>query len=54
MTKTEAHEIYKIIKTVNESGLTYILNSTMISKKYEFDMFRFLEKNGDIIKIKIT
>ena len=50
MTKTEAHEIYKIIKTVNESGLTYILNTTMISKKYEFDMFRFLEKNGISLK----
>ena len=52
MTKTEAHEIYKIIKTVNESGLMYILNSTMISKKYEFDMFRFLEKNGISLKSK--
>ena len=54
MTKTEAHEIYKIIKTVNESGLMYVLNSTMISKKDEFDMFRFLEKNGVSLKIKIT
>jgi len=32
MTKAEAQEIYKIIKTVNETGLRYILNSTMISK----------------------
>ena len=52
MTKTEAHEIYKIIKTVNESGLMHILNSAMISKKYEFDMFKFLEKTGISLKSK--
>jgi len=46
MTKVEAQEIYKIIKTVNETGLMYILNSSMISKKPEFDMFKLLEKNG--------
>ena len=45
MTKSEAQEIYKIIKTVNESGLMYVLNSTMVSKKHEFDMFKLLEKN---------
>ncbi len=52
MTKTEAHEIYKIIKTVNEAGLTYILNSSMISKKSELDMLKLLEKNGIILKTK--
>jgi len=52
MTKTEAHEIYKIIKIVNETGLRYILNSTMISKKHEFDMFKLLEKNGIPLKSK--
>jgi sugar-specific transcriptional regulator TrmB len=52
MTKTEAHEIYKIIKTVNESGLTYLLNSSMISKKSELDMLKLLEKNGIILKTK--
>jgi len=52
MTKTEAQEVYKIIKTVNETGLTYILNSTMISKKPEFDMFKLLEKNGISLKSK--
>ena len=40
MTKTEAQEIYKIIKTINEMGLMHILNSTMISKKLEFDLFK--------------
>ena len=52
MTKTEAHEIYKIIKTVNESGLTYLLNSSMISKKSELDMVNLLEKNGISLKTK--
>ena len=33
MTKTEAQEIYKIIKTVNESGLLHILSSTITTKK---------------------
>ena len=52
MTKTEAQEIYKIIKTVNETGLMHILNSTMVSKKPEFDMFKLLEKNGINLKSK--
>ena len=52
MTKTEAQEIYKIIKTVNDSGLSYVLNSTMVSKKPEFDMFKLLEKNGISLKSK--
>ncbi len=52
MTKTEAQEIYKIIKTVNDSGLTYLLNSTMISNKPEVDMFKLLEKNGISLKTK--
>ena len=52
MTKTEAQEIYKIIKTVNETGLTYLLNSAMISKKPEADMLKLLEKNGISLKSK--
>ena len=53
MTKVEAQEIYKIIKTVNESGLPYILNSIMISKKItDTDMFKLLEKNGISLKTK--
>jgi HTH-type transcriptional regulator, sugar sensing transcriptional regulator len=52
MTKTEAQEIYKIIKTVNEMGLPHMLNSTMISKKPEFDMFKLLEKGGISLKSK--
>jgi len=52
MTKAEAQEIYKIIKTVNEAGLLHILNSSMISKKSEIDMFKLLEKNGIALKSK--
>ena len=52
MTKAEAQEIYKIIKTVNDTGLTYLLNSTMVSKKPDADMFKLLEKNGMALKSK--
>ena len=52
MTKAEAQEIYKIIKTVNETGLTHILNSAMFSKKPEFDLFKLLEKSGVSMKSK--
>jgi len=52
MTKTEAQDIYKIIKTVNDTGLMYVLNSTMIAKKPESDMFKLLEKNGISLKTK--
>jgi sugar-specific transcriptional regulator TrmB len=52
MTKTEAQEIYKIIKIVNETGLTYLLNSSMVSKKPETNMLKLLEKNGISLKTK--
>ena len=52
MTKTEAHEIYKIIKVINETGLIHILNSNMVSKKPEFEMLKLLEKNGISLKSK--
>jgi len=52
MTKNEAQEIYKIIRIINENGLTHILNSTMISKKPELDMLKLLEKNGINLKSK--
>ena len=52
MTKTEAQEIYKIIKTVNENGLMYVLNSLMVSKKPESDMLKLLEKSGISLKSK--
>ena len=52
MTQADAQEIYKIIKTVNDTGLTYLLNSTMVSKKPDADMFKLLEKNGIALKSK--
>ena len=52
MTKTEAVEIYKIIKTVNENGLMHILNSLMVAKKPESDMLKLLEQNGISLKSK--
>ena len=52
MTKIEAQEVYKIIKIINENGLAYILNSTMISKKPEIDILKLLEKNGINLKNK--
>ena len=52
MTKSEAQEVYKIIKTVNENGLSHILNSAIVSKKLETDLIKLLEKNGVDLKSK--
>ncbi|MGI9565421.1 MAG: TrmB family transcriptional regulator [Nitrosopumilus sp.] len=52
MTKTEAQEIYKIIKIINEMGLMHILSSSTTSKKPEFEILRLLEKNGIYFKSK--
>jgi len=52
MTKAEAAEIYKIIKTVNETGLSHVLNSLRVSKKPESDMLKLLEENGISLKSK--
>ena len=52
MTKTEAHEIYKIIKTVNEAGLIHVLNYSIVSKKPELELLKLLEKNGISLKTK--
>lgn len=52
MSKNEAQEVYKIIRIINENGLAHILNSTMISKKPDFDMLKLLEKNGINLKSK--
>ena len=52
MTKADAQEIYKIIRIINEMGLTYILNSTRESKKIEIDFLKLLEKNGMQLKSK--
>ena len=52
MTKSEAQEIYKIIRVVNENGLHHILNSSIIYKKPEHEMLKLLEKNGINLKLK--
>ena len=46
MTKSEAQEIYKIIRIVNENGLNHILNSAIVSKNLETEMIKLLENNG--------
>ena len=52
MTKSESQEVYKIIKIINESGLSYVLNSLIVSKKSDSDMIKLLEKNGVNLKTK--
>ena len=52
MTKSEAQEIYRLIKIVDENGLSHILNSAIVSKKLETDMVKLLEKNGINLKSK--
>ncbi len=46
MSKSEAQEIYKIIRIVNESGLNHILNRVIVSKKLDTEMIKLLENNG--------
>ncbi len=52
MTKTEAQEIYRIIRIINENGLTHSLNHLLNSKKTEPNLCALLEKNGIDIKSK--
>ncbi len=52
MSKSESQEIYKIIKTVEEHGLSHILNSTYVAKNKESGMLELLEKNGVNLKAK--
>jgi len=52
MTKLEAQETYKIIKIINENGLSHILNIALVSKKADTDMIKLLEKNGINLKSK--
>ncbi len=46
MSKSEAQEIYKIIRIVNESGLNHILDRVIVSKKLDTEMIKLLENNG--------
>jgi len=52
MTKTEAQEIYRIIKLINENALGYMLDSKMGSKQNEGEFLNLLEKNGIDLKTK--
>ncbi len=52
MTKMEAQEIYKIIRIINENGLHHVLDSSIITKKSEYEMLKLLEKNGITLKSK--
>ncbi len=52
MTKSEAQETYKLIRIVNENGLSHILNSAIVSKKLNTDLVKLLEKNGINLKSK--
>jgi sugar-specific transcriptional regulator TrmB len=46
MSKSDAQEIYKIIRIVNESGLNHILSRVIVSKKLDTEMIKLLENNG--------
>ena len=52
MTKSDAQEIYRIIRLISEEALGHILNSTYVSKDSNIDMIKFLEKNGINLKTK--
>ena len=52
MSKTEAQEIYKIIKLINENALGHILNASFVSKEKQIDFLNLLEKNGVDLKSK--
>ncbi len=52
MTKSEAQETYKLIRVVNENGLSHILNSAIVSKKLDTNLVNLLEKNGINLKSK--
>lgn len=52
MTQSEAQEIYKIIKTVKQYGLMYLLNTAITSKKSKADLSQLLESNGILLKSK--
>ena len=52
MTKIDAQETLKVIQTINENGLGFVLNSVLQSKNKEIDMLEFLEKNGVDLEAK--
>ncbi len=52
MTKTEAQEIYKIIKIINENALAHIFSTKVVSKNDGIDLLKLLEKNGINLKAR--
>ena len=52
MNKADSQEIYKIIKTIDEHGLNYFLNTIYNTKNKDTDIIELLEKNGISFKIK--
>lgn len=52
MTKSEANEIYKILKLVSEMGLNHILYSSSGAKKGDSSLLKLLEDNGINLKSK--
>lgn len=50
MTRVQALEVCKIINTINENGLGFVLNSIVSSKTKLIDFVKFLEKNGISLK----
>ena len=52
MSKTEAQDICKIIKTVNETGLPHIFSVLIAAKKPELEILKMLEKNGVSLKTR--
>ena len=46
MSKAEAQEICKMIRTVNDAGLPHVLGASAGSKKSGHEMFGLLERNG--------
>jgi len=52
MTKSDAQEIYRIIRLISEEALGHILNSTYVSKDSNIDLIKFLGKNGINLKTK--
>jgi len=52
MTKSDAQEIYRIIRLISEEALGHILSSTYVSKDSNIDLIKFLGKNGINLKTK--
>ena len=52
MTKNEAQEVIRMIRLIEQDGLSHILNSSFNSKNIDMDLVKMLEKNGINMKSK--